>query len=48
LIRKLNSDRSWILEQIDEGRWPELRPDLAAMERELGLLLTKVSEKFEK
>tara|TARA_Y100001968_G_scaffold292474_1_gene297712 strand:- start:24083 stop:24268 length:186 start_codon:yes stop_codon:yes gene_type:complete len=48
LINQLNKDRAWILEQIDQGRWPEMRTDLAALERELGFLLTKASEEFEK
>ena len=47
LINQLNKDRAWILEQIDQGRWPELRLDLAALERELGLLLTRAAEKIE-
>ena len=47
LVNQLNKDRAWILEQIDQGRWPELRLDLAALERELGLLLTRASEKLE-
>tara|TARA_Y100001968_G_C19152612_1_gene616897 strand:+ start:224 stop:406 length:183 start_codon:yes stop_codon:yes gene_type:complete len=47
LINQLNKDRAWILEQIDQGRWPELRLDLAALERELGLLLTRASEQLE-
>ena len=44
LIAQLDKDRSWLLEQIDRGRWPELRLDLAALERELGQLLIKLSE----
>ena len=28
LVEKLNKDRSWILEQLDRGSWPEFRPDL--------------------
>tara|TARA_Y100001968_G_scaffold320217_1_gene352871 strand:- start:416 stop:601 length:186 start_codon:yes stop_codon:yes gene_type:complete len=44
LIKQLNNDRAWILEKIDQGLWPELRLDLAALERELGLLLTRASE----
>ena len=47
LIKELNKDRAWLLEQIDQGRWSELRLDLAALERELGFLLSKVSEKLE-
>ena len=47
LVEKLNKDRSWILEQLDRGNWPEFRPDLAALERELGQLLTRASEYIE-
>ena len=47
LVQKLNKDRSWILEQLDKGNWPEFRPDLAALERELGHLLTRAAEYLE-
>ena len=47
LVTQLNNDRAWILEQIDQGRWPDLRLDLAALERELGQLLTRVSDSLE-
>ena len=47
LVKKLNKDRSWILEQLDKGNWPEFRPDLAALERELGQLLTMATEYIE-
>jgi len=47
LVEKLNEDRSWILEQLDRGSWPEFRPDLAALERELGQLLTRTAEYIE-
>ena len=47
LVKKLNKDRSWILEQLDRGCWPEFRPDLAALERELGQLLTRATEYIE-
>ena len=47
LVEKLNKDRSWILEQLDRGSWPEFRPDLAALERELGQLLTRAKEHIE-
>ena len=47
LVEKLNKDRSWILEQLDKGNWPEFRPDLAALERELGHLLTRAAEYLE-
>ncbi len=44
LVEQLDADRAWLLQQIDEGRWPELRLDLAALERELGQMLTRVGE----
>ena len=44
LIAQLGAERAWLLEQIDRGRWPELRLDLAALERELGQLLLRASE----
>ncbi|KGG12890.1 MULTISPECIES: hypothetical protein [Prochlorococcus] len=47
LIALLNDDRALILEKIDQGDWPELRHDLAALERELSQLLTVAYEKFE-
>ena len=47
LVENLNKDRAWILEQLDSGSWPEFRPDLAALERELGQLLTRAAEYIE-
>ena len=47
LIRKLDSDRSWLLQQIDSGRWEDLRLDLAALEREMGQLLLRATESLE-
>ena len=44
LVPQLDADRAWLLQQIDEGRWPDLRLDLAALERELGQMLTRVGE----
>ncbi len=46
LIALLNEDRALILEKIDKGEWPELRKDLASLERELGHLLSIAAEKF--
>ena len=46
LIALLNKDRSLILEKIDQGYWPELRHDLAALERELSKFLSVVSTKL--
>ncbi len=47
LIRQLDFERVWLLEQIDKGRWAELRIDLAALEREMGQVLTRAAEKIE-
>ena len=47
LIARLDKDRAWLLEQIDQGRWPELRQDLASLERELGHLLIKAADQVE-
>lgn len=44
LIRQLDEDRAWLLKEIDGGRWSQLRFDLAALERELGQLLTRVGD----
>ena len=47
LIAQINEDRALILEKIDQGEWPELRHELASLERELSQLLTIATEKFE-
>tara|TARA_B100000965_G_scaffold97006_1_gene79320 strand:+ start:3197 stop:3388 length:192 start_codon:yes stop_codon:yes gene_type:complete len=47
LVKNLNKERSWILEQLDKGSWSEFRPDLAALERELGQLLMRATEYIE-
>ena len=44
LLLQIDADRSWLLQQIDSGRWPDLRLDLAALERELGQLITRASD----
>ena len=45
LLRQLRQDRLWLLRQIDAGRWPQWRLDLAALERELGLLLDQAADR---
>ena len=45
LLRQLRQDRLWLLRQIDAGRWPQWRLDLAALERDLGLLLDQAAER---
>jgi hypothetical protein len=46
LIEQLRHDRQWLLRQIDAGHWPDLRLDLAALERELGQLLELAAERL--
>ncbi len=46
LLDQLAEDRLWLLRQIDAGRWPDLRLDLAALERELGQLLDQARERL--
>lgn len=44
LIGQLQQDRLWLLRQLDSGRWPQWRYDLAALERELGQLLEQATD----
>ena len=47
LLDQLQVDRVWLLQQIDAGRWPDLRLDLAALERELGQLLEQAQRRLD-
>ena len=47
LLKQLDTDRAWLLQQIDSGRWPELRLDLAALERELGQMISRAGDLME-
>ena len=44
LLSKLDSDRSWILKNIDKGKWSELRIELANLEREISKLILRAKE----
>ena len=44
LILKLDKDRSWLLENLDKGKWPELRRELAELERKISKLIISVQE----
>lgn len=46
LLEQLSADRLWLLQQIDGGAWPDLRLDLAALERELGQILEQAAERL--
>jgi len=44
LILKLDQERAWLLENLDKGKWPEIRSELAALERKLSKLIISVQE----
>ena len=44
LILKLDQDRSWLLENLDKGKWPEIRSELAALERKISKLIISLQE----
>ncbi len=45
LILKLDQDRAWLLENLDKGKWPEIRSELAELERKINKLIISVQEK---
>ena len=44
LILKLDQHRAWLLENHDKGKWPELRSELADLERKISKLIISVQE----
>ena len=44
LIFKLDKDRSWLLENLDKGKWPEIRKELADLERKISKLIISLQE----
>ncbi len=44
LVFKLDQDRAWILENLDKGKWPEIRSELALLERKISKLIISVQE----
>ena len=44
LIFKLDQDRSWLLENLDKGKWPEIRSELAGLERKISKFIISVQE----
>ena len=44
LVSKLDSDRSWILRNIDNRKWSELRIELATLEREISKFILRAKE----
>ena len=45
LIIKLDHDRAWLLENLDKGKWPEIRSELAALERKISKFIISVQDK---
>ncbi len=44
LISKLDSERVWILKNIDKGRWPKVRLELAEIEREISKFILRAKD----
>ncbi len=44
LIFKLDQERAWLLENLDKGKWLEIRSELAALERKISKLIISVQE----
>ena len=44
LILKLDQDRAWLLENLDKGRWSEIRSELADLERKISKLIIRFQE----
>ena len=44
IILKLDQDRAWLLKNLDKGKWPEVRGELAELERKISKLIISVRE----
>ena len=44
LILKLDQDRAWLLENLDKGKWSEIRIELADLERKISKFIISVQE----
>ena len=43
-VSKLDKERSWLLKNIDNGKWPEIRKELASLEREISKLILRLKD----
>ena len=43
-ILKLDNERSWLLKNIDNGKWPEFRRELASLERDMSKLILRLKD----
>ena len=46
LILKLDQDRAWLLENLDKGKWSDIRKELADLERKISKLIIRVQETY--
>ena len=46
LILKLDQDRAWLLENLDKGKWSEIRNELADLERKISKLIIRFQETY--
>ena len=44
LVSTLDNQRSWLLKNIDNGKWPEIRKELASLEREISKLILRLKD----
>jgi len=44
LVSKLDLERAWLLKNIDNGKWSDLRVELAALEREISKFIIRANE----
>ena len=44
IVSKLDNERSWLLKNIDNGKWPEIRKELASLEREISKLILRLND----
>ncbi|MDC3147185.1 hypothetical protein OA778_01450 [Prochlorococcus sp. AH-716-I09] len=44
LILKLDKERAWLLENLDKGKWPEIRSEIATLERKISKFIISVQE----
>ncbi len=44
LVFQLDQDRAWLLENLDKGKWPEIRSELASLERKISKFIINVQE----
>ena len=44
LVSKLDNERSWLLKNIDNGKWPEIRKELGSLEREISKLILRLRD----